>query len=331
MLMKPRYYVGADVGGTKTHLLLSDETGQVKGFAQAGPGNHEVVGYDGLIQVLSGALSIALPADISIDQIAGAGFGIGGFDFPSETQDTYQAIAALGLKSPVKAVNDTILGLLAGSEEGWGIAVVSGTGCNCWGWDRTRTRVGRVTGHGMAMGEGAGGSELVEKAVQALCHEWTQRGPKTQLTPAFIRYTGARNLEDMIEGLALEWYTIQASAAPIIFDVAANGDPVAKSIIHWAGCELGELANSVIRQLDFQSMDFDVVLVGSMFEGGEMLIEPMKNTITSFSPGARLVKLKNPPVIGAVMLGMEEAGMPFSPEIRQKLSATMVQYIQDSR
>jgi hypothetical protein len=40
----------------------------------------------------------------------------------------------------------------------------------------------------------------------------------------------------------------------------------------WAGSELGELAKPVIRQLTFQSLKFDVVLVGSMFEGGQLLI-----------------------------------------------------------
>ena len=47
-----RYYLGVDIGGTKSHALLSDEDGNALGFAEAGPGNHEVVGYAGLRQVL---------------------------------------------------------------------------------------------------------------------------------------------------------------------------------------------------------------------------------------------------------------------------------------
>jgi len=87
----------------------------------------------------------------------------------------------------------------------------------------------------------------------------------------------------------------------------------------------------VIRQLGFQADDFDVVLVGSMYDGGSMLIEPMQKTITSFAPGAKLVRLKAPPVIGAVLLGMEAAGMSFSSEIRQKLTISMAQFLNDHR
>ena len=76
------------------------------------------------------------------DAIGGAGFGISGYDWPSERQPTLQAIATLGLSCPVDAVNDALIGLLAGSAQGWGIAVVSGTGCNCRGWDRERRHLG---------------------------------------------------------------------------------------------------------------------------------------------------------------------------------------------
>ena len=43
-----RYFLGVVVGATKTHALIADEIGNVIGFGQAGPGNHEVVGYPGL-------------------------------------------------------------------------------------------------------------------------------------------------------------------------------------------------------------------------------------------------------------------------------------------
>ena len=44
-----RYYLGVDIGATKSHGVIADENGRAVGFGAAGPGNHEVVGYDGLI------------------------------------------------------------------------------------------------------------------------------------------------------------------------------------------------------------------------------------------------------------------------------------------
>jgi hypothetical protein len=61
------------------------------------------------------------------------------------------------------------------------------------------------------------------------------------------------------------------------------------------------------------------VLAGSMFEGGPMLIEPMRETIQKFAPGARLVRLRVPPVLGAVVLGMEAAGLKASSSIRKNI------------
>jgi N-acetylglucosamine kinase-like BadF-type ATPase len=305
-----RYFLGADIGATKTHALVADETGLVVGFGRGGPGNHEVVGYDGLVAALDTAVEKALAAaGLRKEQVAGAGFGVAGYDWPSEREPTLRAISSLGLQAPAEAVNDTNLGLLAGAAEGWGVAVVSGTGCNCRGWDRSRHREGKVTGHGLWMGEAAGASELIFKAVHAVAQAWTRRGPPTELTSIFVQHTGSGSIEELLENMTTGKVEVHADAAPLVFQAAAAGDPVAMDLVRWAGCELGELACAVIRQLEFEELAFDVVLIGSMFDGGPMLIEPMRRTIHALAPGARLVRLAVPPVIGAVLLGMEQAGL----------------------
>ncbi len=319
------YFLGADVGSTKTHVLIADEAGRAVGLGESGPGNHETVGYEGLSAALEAATRSAVQmADLTIDQIAGAGFGVSGFDYPSEKAATLDAIGALGLRAPIEAVNDTLIGLVAGAPDGWGVAVVSGTGCNCWGWDRDRQRQGQVTGGGLQMGEAAGASELVQRAVQMIAYEWTQRGPATQLTPALIRHTGTKDVIDLLHGLSEDRLCVNASAAPLIFEVAAQGDAVAQAIIHWAGRELGELAKAVIRQLNFEALEFDVVLLGSVFNGGSRLITPMRESIAELAPRARLVRLQTLPVVGAVLLGMEQTHWPITPEIRAELQRTAV-------
>jgi N-acetylglucosamine kinase-like BadF-type ATPase len=303
------YYLGVDVGGTKTHALIADESGQACGFGEAGQGNHEGVGYDGLAAALQIAVDGALArAGISPDRIAGAGFGVGGYDWPSEREPTLRAIRTLGLSAPLEAVNDAIIGLLAGAEEGWGVGVVAGTGCNAWGWDRAR-RAGRMTGMGWQMGEAAGAGELVEEAIRGIARDWSLRGLPTRLTQAFVALTGAANAEDLLEGITLDRYVVDASAAPLVFRVAAEGDGVARQVIEWAGSELGGLAVGVIRQLGFEALSFDVVLVGSLYDGGPLLTESMRRTIQAVAPGARLVGLAAPPVVGGVLLGMEQAGL----------------------
>jgi N-acetylglucosamine kinase-like BadF-type ATPase len=315
------YFLGSDLGATKTHTLIVDETGHALGFGESGPGNHESAGYDGMFQSMYSGMEHALrAADLTKEDITGAGFGVAGYDWPSEIEATTSVIDRLGLSAPYIFVNDAVLGLVAGSEEGWGVVLVSGTGSNCRGWDREHKREGRVTGHGVLMGEGTGGSELMHRCMQLIGYSWTKRLPKTALADAIVAYVGAKDLEDLMRGYTTYEYQVGADAARIVFQVAEEGDEIARDLICWAGTELGELANAVIRQLEFENLAFDVVMTGSMFEGGAMLIEPMRETIHKLAPNARLVRLSAPPVIGAVMLGMEAAGMKVTPEIRRTMN-----------
>jgi N-acetylglucosamine kinase-like BadF-type ATPase len=323
-----RYFLGVDVGSTKSHVLIADDLGQALGLGTGGCGNPDSVGYDGFAEVLRTATDEALAAaGITRDEIAGAGFGIGGYDWPSQREPILQAIGTLGLDAPLEPVNDAVIGLVAGAEEGWGVAVVAGTSCNCWGWDRDR-RIGRMTGHSW-LGEAAGGSELVLKAIQAVALEWTWRGPPTRLSSAFVELTNAQDVAGLLEGLSAGHIHLGSEAAPLVFRVAAEGDPVAQELILWAGRELGSMANGVIRQLGFEALAFDVVLAGSFFNGSPLVAVTMREVIHSVAPDARLVRLHVPPVVGGVLLGMEQAGMKHA-AVREALIASTNELLRKS-
>ena len=69
-----KYYLGVDIGGTKSHALIADENGQVIGFGRVGSGCWEGVGYDGLKRALENITDQALKmAGVKLDQVAGAG------------------------------------------------------------------------------------------------------------------------------------------------------------------------------------------------------------------------------------------------------------------
>lgn len=305
-----RYFLGIDVGGSKTHALIADEQGRACGFGKAGPGNHEGVGYDGLSAAMQAATRQALAqAGISPLQIAGAGFGLGGYDWRSELPPTLEAIRPLGMKdAAVEVVNDAMIGLIAGTKEGWGLAVVAGSGCNCWGRNRQH-KYGNVTGMGYPMGEGAGAGELVSEAVRRVSRAWSLRGPATQLTQVFCEMVGVKTATELIEGLTQERFEIRGRAAPLIFKTAEKGDVVACDLIRWAGESLADLAIGVIHQIEIEQEQFEVVLVGSLFNGGPLLIEPMRVALHRVAAGATLVRLTTPPVIGGVLLGMEQCAL----------------------
>ncbi|HNB51819.1 MAG TPA: BadF/BadG/BcrA/BcrD ATPase family protein [Anaerolineales bacterium] len=315
-----RYFLGADLGGTKTHALIADETGQIVGFGKAGPGNPQNIGHAAMLDALTHAVDEALThAHLTREHLSGAGFSIAGYDWPSDKPPLLAALKQLHLPCPFLMVNDTIPGIVAGTKEGWGISLVAGTGCNCRGWDRTHQREGRVTGYSLWMGEAAGAGELVARAMQVVGYAWGKRLPPTALSEAFIAYVGAKNLDDLLEGYTTGRYSIGPEAAHLVFEIAQTGDDLATRLICWAGEELGELANSVIRQLEFETLSFEVVMIGGLFVAGGLLIESLRTKIHTLAPGAELVRLHVSPVIGSVMIGMEQGGWLPTPGIRQRL------------
>jgi len=319
--MARKYYLGVDIGGTKTHTLIADERGRALGFGTGGPGNWQSVGFLGQRDVLQSVTRQALTmAGLQLKDIACAGLGVAGYDWPSQLQDHLRVIDTLGLTCPFDITNDSVIGLLAGASQGWGVGLVAGTGNNCRGRDK-HGREGRITGEGTQFGEYGGGGEMVMKAVQAVAYEWTKRGPATSLSGKFMELSGARDLPELIEGIDLERYHPDASWAPAVFKAAQQGDRAALEVIDWAARELGESACAVIRQLGIENEEFEVILAGSIFSGGELYINPLQQTIHGLAPKARLVKLNAPPVVGGVVLAMQKAGLKTAP-VHKNLTAS---------
>ncbi len=304
-----RYFLGVDTGATKSHALIADENGRAIGFGRAGPGNWEVIGWDGTWATLDEVITRATTsAGIDRSQISAAGFGLAGYDWPEDRRPHVEIIHSLGFNIPFEIVNDAFIGLLAGSANGWGVAVTAGTSCNCYGRN-PQGKMGRIGGSSYHFGEYSGAGELVSRALHAVAKAWSLRGPKTELTQAFLQATGAKDEVDLFGGLVRNRYHISASLAPLVFEVEAAGDQVAVDLVHWAGCELGNLALGVIRQLELETCEVEVVMSGSFYRGSPLIKQSMQATIHQYAPLARLIRLDAPPVAGGVVLAMEQGGV----------------------
>ncbi len=304
----PQYFLGVDAGGTKTHALIINENGQAIGFGRGGRGNWEGIGLEGLNKALKTAISQALQAArIQVSQISGAGMGLAGYDWPSQREMILGAIQPIGLNCLLEIVNDATLGIFAGTSAGWGVSVVAGTGCNCRGRGKDLKYEGRVVGGGSRWsGEYAGGGDIIARAMRAVTFEWNKRGPVTALSPAFLEMTGAKNLDELIEGVYVGRFRFEAEYVFKVFEVAAQGDPAALGVIRWAGRELGELACGVIRQLGLEKEPVEVVLIGSLYNGHPLMIESLQETVRGVAPAAQFIRFEHPPVIGAALLGLEQ-------------------------
>jgi N-acetylglucosamine kinase-like BadF-type ATPase len=323
-----RYYLGIDVGSSKTHALIADDTGRCIGFGKAWGGNHQGMGYDGLGEVLRQSFEQASQmANLTSEEIEGAGFGVAGYDFPSDREPHLEAIATLGLACPVEVVNDGLNGLLAGTTHGFGVNVTAGSGVNCCGRGPNGEE-GRIVGNGSSFGEFGGGIEIVWKGLHMVNYAWIKRIPPTALTAIYLEATGAKNELDLMEGLSNNYYHLFPFIAVKVFEAAQAGDQAAREVLSWAGEELGWLAVAVTRQIGMQQDEVEIVQSGSVFEGGELLTQPMCQVILEHMPQARITRLDGPPVVGPVLLGMQMAGVDGYP-VRHMLIQTAKELVQE--
>jgi N-acetylglucosamine kinase-like BadF-type ATPase len=322
------YFLGIDVGSSKTHALIADETGCCIGFGKAEGGNHQGVGYDGLAGALQQSFERASQrANVSAEHISGAGFGVAGYDFPSDREPHLKAIACLGLSCPVDVVNDGVNGLLAGTTHGIGINVTAGSGVNCCGRGPNGEE-GRIVGNGSSFGEFGGGIEIVWKGLHMVNYAWIKRIPPTVLTAIYLDATGAKDELNLMEGLSNEYYHLFPFIAVKIFEAAEVGDTAARDLVRWAGEELGWLAVAVARQIGMEKDEVEIVQSGSVFDGGELLTKPMRQVLFQHIPKARITRLDGPPVVGPVLLGMHMAGVDGYP-VRQTLIQTAKEIVQE--
>ena len=71
---------------------------------------------------------------------------------------------------------------------------------------------------------------------------------------------------------------------------------------------MGWLAVSVARQIGMEKEEVEIVQSGSVFNAGDIILTPMRDLIVQHCPHAKLIRLDGPPVVGPVILGMQQIG-----------------------
>ena len=124
--------LGLDGGGSKTLALLADAGGRIIGRGSAGASNYQNIGATAAWAALDTAIAAAFAdAGLPPGDVAAVGLGLAGVDRP-EDRVLFEGWAAGRFGgAPVVIANDAELVLAAGTPDGWGIAVISGTGLDC--------------------------------------------------------------------------------------------------------------------------------------------------------------------------------------------------------
>jgi N-acetylglucosamine kinase-like BadF-type ATPase len=305
--------VAVDGGNSKTDLALVRADGEALALVRGPQSSPHHLGVDGCVGVLEGLLADALRhAGLGNGRSPVADFAqllLAGVDFPTEEEEVLAAVSARRLAKRVAVGNDTYAVLRAGTERGWGIAIVCGSGINCLGVapDGRQTRfpaLGEITG------DWGGGYDVGVAGVSAAARSEDGRGPKTTLEHAVPRHFGLETPTQLAEAIhrGLIAMTRVTELAPVVIGEAQT-DPVAKSILDRLVDEIAVLVRVSLKRLSLTDERVEVLVGGGLVHAaGGAVVDAVAGRVAEIAPGASVKSASSPPVVGAALLGLDELG-----------------------
>lgn len=305
--------LAVDGGNSKADLVLVGDDGTLLAAVHGPTISHQAVGIERGMAALErlaneAAGAAGLTRADSLEPLARLGvYGLAGADFPEDVRLLRGAIGARGLSDSVVILNDTFAALRAGAQRAWGVALICGQGIN-GAAIAPDGRMSRFDGVGSPSGDWGGGGQLGREAVAAAVRGRDGRGPRTALERAVPAHFGLASPAALTKALYLERIpeTALPGLSPLVFRVAAEGDPVARAIIDRLADELAGLARVLMRRLRMTRLDPEVVLAGGVFKTDDRaFFDRLQAGILEVAPRASIRRLSAPPVLGAALIGLD--------------------------
>jgi len=306
--MDDRAVIGVDGGGTKTVAVVMDAEQVVRGQGLAPSSNHNNVGAEAAAAALRQAIEQALTeASADFSDVAGICFCLAGVDRPADRELIAGLVNAIYPFPRVAIYNDAVGALAAGTGRLLGVVVIAGTGTIAYGFDR-HGRSARAAGWGALLADYGSAFWIAMEALHAIARATDGRSPTTTLTEHILAHLGLARPEDLIPwtyGEAFNWHRF-AALAPVVTETAQAGDAVAQDILQRAGHHLADSGLAVVRRLQMQDEPFDLVLAGSVWQAGELVLASFRETMLAEAPRAQIVFPSRTAAEGAALLAWEE-------------------------
>lgn len=304
---KQKGIIAIDGGGTKTAAILADSKGKILAKVKTGASNPNKNGIEKASREISLAiLKVSKKRKITLTYIALAGGTQRNQKIKRDIKKSLKKIKEISFifKGKVIIEGDEKAAFRAGTEEKNGVLLIAGAGSLCYGW-KDKKEVKNL-GWDYLLGDEGGGFWTGQKALQAICHNLDNRGPKTLLKDLIFKALKIKNDGDLIKKIYQPAAVKIISEISVLVDKASEkGDKIAKDILIKASEELVLAAKAVIKKLNFKNEKFPIVLTGGMFRS-KIISERVKKIIKKFAPKSYFVLPKLPPVTGALKIAIEK-------------------------
>jgi N-acetylglucosamine kinase-like BadF-type ATPase len=322
--------LAVDGGNSKTDLALVRVDGEVLSLVRGPQSSPHHLGLDGCLAVLDGLLGDAA-AEAGLDLRDGAVAHVGelllaGVDFPAEEQALHDVASGRGWARRLTVRNDTFAILRAGTERGWGVAVVCGAGINCVGV-APDGRHARFPSLGAITGDWGGGYDVGLEAVSAAARSEDGRGPKTSLereVPAHFGLDTPIELAEAIHAGRIGQRRVIELAPMVLAQAAA--DDVARAIVDRLVTEVAAMARVALTRLGLEREPVEVLLGGGLLQTAEDgLLSDIEAALAETGPSITIRSTRSPAIVGAALLGLDalHANSDAHERLRQELGGAV--------
>jgi N-acetylglucosamine kinase-like BadF-type ATPase len=315
--------LAVDGGGVKTDVALLDSSGGLLSLVRGGGSSSHYLGVEGSVALLESLLERAIArADLgALDRplAATAQILLAGADLPEEIAALRAKIARLRWSERLVVDNDTLALLRAGTDRGWGIAVVCGAGINCLGLGPDGRKV-RFLALGQISGDWGGGADVGLAALAAAARSADGRGARTVLRTAVPAHFGMSEPLEVARALHLRQMPMArlGELARVVFAIC-DEDSVAADIIRRLADEVIAFAVAAVRRLNLAGADPDVVLGGRLLRAlSPSVVETIASGVGEVAPHARVFVTPSEPIVGAALLGLDALASDASARVRAR-------------
>ena len=318
------FFLGADIGGTKTAVVITTETGEIitaqKGFGS----NYQSCGKEKSFSILNELVEKACcKAKIQRKDIDYAYFGVAGAALDYDFAIIKTILDQLQIEH-YDFQNDGLIALRSGTKKGTGILVTCGTGSISYGYNKRE--IIRKGGFSSFFGEKLGGYYVAGMVASAIIRGEDGRGPRTIMHDLLKKHYSVTIQEMMKTEYPDQHYSgpdVHIALISTLYRAAHQYDMAALSILYDISKEVQTIVNAFRRDMTFET-PINLVLEGSVFKNADPILHTMIKT--AVGEDFDLVLPDHDPVIGAVFFAMEKAGLEITHQMYRQLISTYVKY-----
>ena len=305
-----KYCIAVDGGGTKTDTVLFDEAGHICRRYVGPGGNASDLGVEEAQRRLMACLRQVTEGHTG--QIEALYGGVAGV-LPNG--DIYSALVADRFPIRHLRFDDDGCNLISGTlGHGDGCGMVCGTGSSLFVRIQSQP-LRHIGGKGYLIDTGGSGFELGQDALRMALRAVDGRCPPTVLTELLQSRLGMPVSDKIIPQVHRGGRPYIASFAPAVFEGRKQGDWACEEIFQKHASLLADLTHAAARYFEGE---FPVVLGGGIVAH----FPEYRQRIAELShPRARLLLQKAPPVYGAAVEAMWDAGLPITDSFRETFLA----------